>query len=317
MNSFEQPATRHISVLPREIIGCFEPLFPGLFLDCTFGGGGHSQAILAAHPENRVVAIDRDLKAIERARPIVKAHGSRLSVVHANFSSLAECLNGELPSGVLADLGMSTDQLWEGRGFSFEDRQLDMRMNDADKVTAQDLVNSLTAAELTAVLRQGGVRKEARLFASAIAAERPIESATQLAQIIARVAPRRPTKRDGSKSAHPATVVFQALRIVVNNEVGELNTLLDQIPNCIDRSQGRLAIIAFHSLEDQIVAKRMRQWGHGAEWSANWPGSGAGNSDLIGRLLTPHAVVPGQDEIDRNPSSRSARLRIFEFCKVV
>jgi len=302
--------TVHIPVLVREVVELLEAGRGGDFLDCTLGGAGHTRAILAASPEARVWALDRDRRAIERARRALGDELGRVTVTQGRFSEAGSVYADRRFDGVLADLGLSTDQLREGRGFAFsEDAPLDMRMNEADTLTAHDLVNTSTEQELFVLLRKGGVGNEARAVARAIVRERPIETTRALAAIVVRVVPSS-RGRSGEKKSHPATVVFQALRIAVNDEFGEIERLLAAVPALV-KPGARTAIITFHSLEDKLVTETMRRWEGGGEYSAQWPG--AYRPEPLGRLVTRKPVVAGGDEVARNPSSRSARLRVFRF----
>jgi 16S rRNA (cytosine1402-N4)-methyltransferase len=310
MNS-ELATTRHRAVLQQEVLSFFAPLFPGQFLDFTLGGGGHTRLILNAHPENRIAAFDRDINAIKRAATWQQEYGDRLKITHSSFAQAARALPQHSFAGLLADLGLSTDQLFEDRGFSFHDQgPLDMRMDQGGDLTAAQLVNELETSELIAVLRSGGVTADARLFARIIVDNRPFLSAKDLAQAIYNNTPIPLRPKNGS---HPATVVFQALRIAVNREFDQLEQLLDCAPKLVRQNGGRCALIAFHSLEDKFLAKKMRQWENGGEWSAAMP-TGTRPAPSLGKLLTPKAVQPGSTEVAENPSARSARLRVFEFC---
>lgn len=297
--------SRHVPVMLAEVMEWLRADQEGLFLDCTAGGGGHTRELLNANKGNRVVALDRDPSAIERLEREAERN-DRLEIRSAAFSDIAELYQLRIFNGVLADLGVSTDQLKSDRGFSFqEDAPLDMRMDSEQGFTAHELVNESEPQELFKVLKTGGVGREASSVVSAIVAARPIESTGALARVInvalAGKAPRKKT--------NPATVVFQALRIAVNDELSELKALLDIAPKIV-REQGRLAVICFHSLEDRVVTNTMRKWA-GSGVPALWPG--LKQEESLGTLLTRRPIAPSQQEIDRNASARSARLRIFEF----
>lgn len=278
----------------------------GTFLDCTVGGGGHALAVLAANSENSLVGIDRDERAVARSTARLEHFGPRAEITQAPFASAAWRFAGRKFDGVLADLGLSSDQLREGRGFSFSDTgELDMRMDQGATLTAGQIVNGFSESDLFRVLKQGGVGKEARIAARAIVAARPVNSSRELADLLSSALARYTLK----KKVHPATVVFQAIRMAVNDEISQLQSFLQDVPSLMGPG-GRLVVISFHSLEDKLVARTMRDWSCG-EFSALWPGSTRRSS--IGELLTRKAVTPGADEIDRNPASRSARLRAFAF----
>ncbi|MFM1848659.1 MAG: hypothetical protein RL417_2133 [Pseudomonadota bacterium] len=302
--------TQHVAVLKGEVVDLLEASRGGEFLDCTLGGAGHTRAILEASTDNRVSAVDRDARAIARARESLAQFGDRASLSHGAFSAVGDLFKGRRFDGILADLGLSTDQLKEGRGFAFsEDAPLDMRMNEDDPLTAYELVNAASEHDLFVLLRKGGVGPEAKAIARAVVKARPVETTKALAEIVVKAAP--PGRgRGGEKRSHPATVTFQALRIAVNDEFGEIERLLAAVPTLM-RSGGRTAIITFHSLEDKIVTETMRRWEGGGEFSAQWPG--AFRHEPLGRLVTRKPVVPSEEEVSRNPSSRSARLRVFRF----
>lgn len=296
-------ATRHIPVLEREVIAALGAERGGHYLDCTLGGGGHSNALLRAHPETTVVATDRDPRAVERARERFR-HESRITIHHGRFSEVAHLVGEERFDGIFADLGMSTDQLYESRGFSFRDADaLDMRMDVTDVTTAASLVNEASPGELIRVLKSGGVGREASRIVAEVVRSRPVVSAQQLSELVCRVVPR-------TGGSHPATVVFQALRIAVNREFEEIDALLAAVPQLI-RPGGRLAIICFHSLEDQRVTRHLRRWAAGDTTPAAQ--RGPQSDQPLGRLLTKHAIEPTAEEVAENPASRSARLRVFEF----
>jgi 16S rRNA (cytosine1402-N4)-methyltransferase len=203
---------------------------------------------------------------------------------------------------------MSTDQLREGRGFSFADAEaLDMRMNDEGAgMTAAEFVNTSSERDIYVALAEGGVGATARAIASILVRERPFESAVQLAEVI-RMS--HLGKRSESK-VHPATVVFQALRMKVNREREEIEALLDAAPRLV-KSGGRLAVITFHSVEDKLVTNRMRRWESAGSYPASWRGSRT--EKRLGRVVSRKPIVPNEEERLRNPASRSARLRVFEF----
>lgn len=298
--------TRHISVMAREVVDLLLAENGGRFLDCTLGGAGHTIAILRANQSNTVVALDRDMRAIERARGSLAEFGQRVEIRHAAFGDAAEAVDGYF-KGAIADLGLSTDQLFEGRGFSFNDEEsLDMRMDESKGVTAAEILNSYSESELYRILRRGGVGPEARAIVGAVIRNRPIKSASELAAIINQLS----FAKKSEKKVNPATVVFQALRIEVNGEFEEISKLLDSAPKLFGGG-GRLAVITFHSLEDKLVTSEMRRWEGAASMPALWPGRR--EVKIFGKLLTKKPIIPSDEEIRSNPSARSARLRVFEF----
>lgn len=297
----------HVPVMADQVVDVLGARQGGIFLDCTFGGGGHTRALLDANPDVWVVALDRDGRAIERAREWAFVYGDRLEILHARFSQAKTVTAANRFDGVLADLGMSTDQLREGRGFSFADQDtLDMRMNEAEGQSAQEFLNTASEREIFLALAEGGVGKNARLLAKLMVRERPFESATQLADVI------RSSRlgKGGDSKVHAATVVFQALRMKINNERSEVESLLSDA-SALCKPGGKLAVITFHSIEDQIVMGTMREWASAGTFPASW--RGARDSRSLGRLITKKPLVPDDAEVESNPASRSARLRVFEF----
>ncbi len=292
----------HIPVLTTQVLTFLLASEGGRFLDCTLGGGGHSLALIQANPINTILSIDRDEEALIRTDPIF-ADCSRIERKHGRFSDLSLITRGQKFKGVLADLGCSTQQLKGGRGFSFSDQgSLDMRMDQSNPKSAAKIVNQSTEKELFIILKRGGVGNEAKKIARAIVDNRPIETPKQLAAVISGAS------KAGSTSA-AATVPFQAIRMEVNDEIAEIESLLEIIPKIVE-SRGRAAIITFHSIEDKVVTSRMREWASGGTAPASWGGS---QEKVLGKLLTKKPIVPEEQEIEANPSARSARLRVFEF----
>lgn len=298
--------TVHIPVLEREVCEYLQAERGGRFIDCTLGGGGHTIAILKSNPANTVVAVDRDLRALDRARERLKSFGDRVKLVHGRFSKVTEVVSNETFDGMLVDLGISTDQLKENRGFSFGDSaELDMRMDESESISARDIVNNTSERELFLILKKGGVGSEAKTVAHAIVQARPITETRELARVINTSIAGQSRK----KQTNPSTVVFQAIRIAVNGELQEIEELMAAAPTLV-RGGGRLAMITFHSLEDQLVTSTMRSWEQAGDFPASWRGP-RGRS--LGKMVERKAVAPSEEETTRNASSRSARLRVFEF----
>ena len=299
--------TTHVPVMLKEVLQMLNADKGGEFLDCTLGGAGHTVAILNANKKNIVVGVDRDSRAVIRAGRRLEEFSPRVKIVHSAFSHIREALEGHKFDGILLDLGLSTDQLKENRGFSFNDSSnLDMRMDESQELTAYLVVNKTSERELIKILKQGGVGKEAAAAARAIVKARPINKTAELSRVINRVL----SSKGKAKKTNPATVVFQAIRMAVNDEINEIHGLLQDIPALI-KEGGRLAVICFHSLEDQWVTRTMRDWSSRGSYPALWRGKVKEKS--LGKLLTRKALVPSAQEIKSNPASRSARLRVFEF----
>ncbi|MBN8548987.1 MAG: 16S rRNA (cytosine(1402)-N(4))-methyltransferase RsmH [Deltaproteobacteria bacterium] len=306
--------TQHIPVLESEVLEYLQAAAGGNFLDCTLGGAGHTLAILQANPKNTVTASDRDERALKRAAVRLADHASRVTLLHADFAALSGLLKDQTFDGMLADLGISTDQLKENRGFSFnDDAALDMRMDESQGQSAADIVNGASAQQIFVLLKQGGVGNEARAIANAIVERRPYGTAKELAAVVNQTFARVARGKAAQKKVNPSTVVFQALRIAVNREFEHIESLMELAPRLI-RSGGRIAIITFHSLEDRVVARKMREWESGGEFSARSPGSM--RAKRLGHVVERKGIEPSAEEVTRNPSARSACLRVFEFSSI-
>ena len=304
-------AYRHEPVLCAEVLDCAPPQ-PRLLVDATLGGGGHALALLERFPRAELFGCDRDPEAVAAARARLEPASGRVLIKQARFSELPHHLLAASVNYLLADLGVSSHQLDTGpRGFSFtQDGPLDMRMDPgAAGPTAATLVNTLRPPALLDVLRRFGEERFAPRIVQAIAAaraEQPIETTGRLARIVAQAVPAKFQRR----GFHPATRVFQALRIAVNDELGELERLLDGALPLLAPG-GRLAIIAFHSLEDRLVKDRFRDWEQPCTCPPNMPACVCGKVPL-GRRVTRKPITASEAEAARNPRSRSARLRVFE-----
>ena len=310
---------RHVPVLLRESLRWLAPERGGVFVDCTLGAGGHAEALLAATPADgaeplRLVGIDRDPEALAIAAERLAPFGDRVLLTEGNFHDLgdvlAEALGEPVPplAGVLADLGVSSMQLdTPERGFSFRfDAPLDMRMGRGG-LTAQEIVNTYSEAELENIFREHGDERQARKVARRVVEARretPITTTGQLKAVVEEAkGPARPYGR-GSR-IDPSTRVFQALRIEVNEELSGLNRFLDQAVRMLD-AEGRLVVISYHSGEDRIVKHGLRGMARGEKDPVT--GRTLAESRLI-EVLTKKPVRPGEEEVSVNPRSRSARLR--------
>ena len=292
----------HLPVLCVELVAALAPVPGDLIVDGTFGRGGHTRALLAA-AACRIVAVDRDPDAVAAAADLMAAFPDRLTVRLGRFADM-EALVGEPADGVALDLGVSSPQLDDpARGFSFRfDAPLDMRMERTGP-TAADLVNHLPEAELAALIRELGEERHARRVARAIVAARPIARTGRLAEVVRAAVPR---SRDG---IDPATRTFQALRLQVNDELGELSRGLCAAERLL-KPGGRLAVISFHSLEDRRVKRFLgRRAGTAGRGSRHRPASAAERRPPSFRLLQRRPVTPSDQEVAANPRARSARLR--------
>ncbi len=291
----------HIPVLLRPLLQAVAPV-SGVWLDGTFGAGGYARGLLEAGAD-RVIGIDRDPTVFRMAESWAAAHGGRLKLVQGTFSDL-DTLAGEPLDGVVLDLGVSSMQIDAAdRGFSFmKDGPLDMRMGEGGP-SAADLVNTMTEAQLADILYNYGEERASRRIARAIVAARPFETTLQLAAVIERCLPR--TKPGQS---HAATRSFQALRIAVNDEFGQLEAGLAAAERAL-KPGGQLAVVSFHSLEDRVI-KRFFQLRSGAEGQGNRYAPERAPTVAAFTMTTRRAVVPDEVELAQNPRARSAKLRI-------
>ncbi|HKD46312.1 MAG TPA: 16S rRNA (cytosine(1402)-N(4))-methyltransferase RsmH [Rhizomicrobium sp.] len=294
----------HLPVMLKEVVAAIAPKDGGHYVDGTFGGGGYSRAILEA-ADCRVLGIDRDPEAIVRGQALVEHFGGRLTLVEGEFSRMDEFT--EETDGVVLDLGVSSFQFdTPARGFSFrEEGPLDMRMSLAGE-SAADLVNESEERDLAHVIARYGEEKNARRIARAIIAARPIVTTTQLARIVSDAQ----GPKAQSLSIHPATRTFQALRIRVNDELGELERGLGAAMRIL-APEGRLAVVSFHSLEDRIVKQFLSRHSQARPRASRHAPEQRHDAAAL-RLLTKSPQTPSKDEIQRNPRARSAKLRFAE-----
>ncbi len=294
----------HLPVMLSEVIAALAPRDGASYIDGTFGGGGYAKAILEA-ADCRVLGIDRDPHAIARGQALVEKFNGRLTLVEGEFSRM-DALAG--PSdGIVLDLGVSSFQFdTPSRGFSFrESGPLDMRMSLSGE-SAADFVNSASHSELASVIARLGEEKNARRIASAIIAARPVTTTAELASIVSEAQGPAALRH----AIHPATRTFQALRIHVNDELGELERGLDAALSLL-KPMGRLAVVSFHSLEDRIVKQFFSSHSNAApRASRHAPETARATAPL--RLITSRPQTPSSAEIAENPRSRSAKLRVAE-----
>lgn len=304
-------AAGHISVLLEAVVAALAPRDDAVYVDATFGGGGYSEALLnAAHC--RVFGIDRDPEAVRRGRDLAERYGERLRILEGCFGDMAQLLapvKTDPVAGIALDLGVSSTQLdTPERGFSFRfDGPLDMRMSGAGQ-SAADLVATLSESALAGVIGGFGEERFARRIARAIKTarqRRPIQRTTELAEIVRAAIPQSEPGQD------PATRTFQALRIAVNDELGELDRGLAAAEQLL-MPGGRLAVVSFHSLEDRRVKEFLRRRSDMAPRASRHLPVGAGSPPPSFTLLTRRAVRPSAAEIAHNPRARAARLRAAE-----
>ena len=291
---------RHVPVLFQEAIDFLRVRAGGTYVDCTLGLGGHAEGIVRRlGSQGHLIAFDRDPEALQLAKARLAAVAAELgsqapkvTLIGEAFSTIAGHIKPGTVDGLLADFGVSSLQFDEAhRGFSFQaDSPIDMRMDTRSGMTAEQVVNEADERELADLIYEYGEERRSRRIARAIVRGRPVKSTGQLARLIASAAPAMKQER-----IHPATRTFQALRIYVNRELDEIKALFEAAPKLLKPS-ARLVVISFHSLEDRIAKDSLREGAHKGTWE----------------ILTRKPVTAGEDEMERNPRSRSAKLRAAE-----
>ena len=304
----------HVSVLLDECIEALNIRPDGINVDGTLGGAGHSYHIAEKLTTGRLIGIDRDPVALAAAGKRLEPFGDRVTLVHSNFCRMAQVLEElEIPGvdGILLDLGVSSPQLDDGaRGFSYmADAPLDMRMDSGDALTAHTVVNTWSQEELKRILYDYGEERYAPAIAAAIVRRRetaPIETTLELVDVIRSAMPAAALR----EKQHPAKRSFQAIRIAVNDELNSVSQAMEtMIPKL--NPGGRLAVITFHSLEDRIVKSAMAAGAKGCICPPEFPVCVCGRKPQV-KLLTRKPIVSGDEELDRNPRARSAKLRVCE-----
>lgn len=305
----------HKPIMLGQVVTALLPERGGIYVDCTLGGGGHSEAILARLPEGaKLIGIDRDGDALAAAQERLKPFGDKFKAVRGNFFDIKRILlqeGIESVDGILADLGVSSWQLDNPqRGFSYmQDAPLDMRMDDRSALTARDVVNEYGQQELTRLLRDYGEERWASRIASFIVEKRQqesIETTGQLVEIIKAAIPAS-ARREGP---HPAKRSFQAIRVEVNDELAGLGKSLEDMVDCLG-SFGRLAVISFHSLEDRIAKQTFARLQNPCECSPKAPMCTCGKKPVV-TVITRKPITATESELEDNPRARSAKLRVVE-----
>ena len=304
----------HVSVLLDECLEGLNIKPEGIYVDGTLGGAGHSSQIAKRLTTGRLIGIDRDPVALKAAGERLAPFGDRVTLVHSNFCEIAQVLkdlNIEGVDGILLDLGVSSPQLDDGsRGFSYmADAPLDMRMNSEDALSAYEIVNTWSFEELKRILYDYGEERYAPRIASAICSRRetkPIETTLELVDVIRGAMPAVALR----EKQHPAKRSFQAIRIAVNDELGSVEKVMKDAIPCL-KPGGRLAVITFHSLEDRIVKNAMAEAAKGCTCPPSFPVCVCGKKPLV-QLVTRKPIVSGDEELERNPRARSAKLRVCE-----
>ena len=309
-------AYRHIPVMLNEAIHYLNCRPGKTYTDCTLGGSGHAKAICERIlPDGLFIGIDQDIDALTNAQKALQSYSSNIRLFHGNFKNLPQFLaqiNIDAVDGILLDLGLSLHQLENsGRGFSFnKDEPLDMRMDKQSATKADDLVNDLAEQELRKIFNDYGEERWSKRIARSVVKNRrqkKIQTSQELTQIILRAIPRqRPSKH----RIHPATRVFMALRIAVNQELEVLNAFMAAVADWLN-PKGRLCVLSFHSLEDRIVKQHIKAMEKGCTCPPKLPECACGKKSVM-RSLTKKVVRPGKEEIAVNPMARSTRLRAAE-----
>ncbi len=305
----------HIPILQDVLLDSLKLHSNGIIVDCTLGFGGHSLALLETYKQCRIVGIDRDETALNLVKTRFEQAGlsDRVEFFHSDFGSAL----GRLPKeqlhqvcAIIADIGVSSMQLDDkARGFSFESSNLDMRMDTRQAKNAHSVINTYSAYELERVLRDYGEIRESKKLTNAIMQARPITSGIELCEVVGKVLPR-------TNSLHPATRVFQAIRIEVNGELAQLQSLLDflkQLARSSDLANVRVCVISFHSLEDRIIKNAFRDFSLRCICPANVMKCECGGNNALGNIITKKPLLPNEKEIQYNPRARSAKMRIFDI----
>ena len=300
----------HIPVLYREVIEAFEDISEGIIIDCTMGYGGHSSMILEKNPNVQLIAIDQDQTAIDFSTKRLEKYAPRVSIRKGRFSQVIQEILKEVDpkqiKGILADIGVSSLQLdQKERGFSYESNTLDMRMDKDASLNASQVVNEYAKSDLEKILLEYGELRNYKKIADVIVQNRPFYSAKELSDTIKPHMPR-------GKKIHPATLLMQAIRIEVNDELGELKSLLSSIEDA-KLPEAKIAIISFHSLEDRIVKKEFLKWSKSCICPPEAFRCTCGNNHQLGKVLSKKPIMAKDDELKENARSRSAKMRLFQM----
>jgi len=298
----------HFPVMAQEVVEYLTAKPKSLIVDATLGGGGHSKEILSRFKDIELIGIDRDIDAIEAAKENLKEFGDRVSFVQDNFSNIKDIVGNHKIGGVLFDLGVSSHQIdTADRGFSFQaDAPLDMRMDRSAKVTASELINNLDQEEIERIIKEYGEERYFKRIVSAIVDGRPISTTSELADIVKRSIPRTSPVNTTKSIAR----VFQAFRIAVNNELDSLKKALEDSIDLL-APKGRIVVISYHSLEDRIVKDVFKRESIDCICPPKLPACVCNHRRKL-NIITKKPVTPGNDELQENPRSRSAKLRTAE-----
>ena len=295
----------HIPVLYNEVLDCFKDINKGYIIDCTTGYAGHSSGLLNQNSSVQLICNDQDDEALEFSKKRLKEFEKRVEFNKGNFEDIIKKFEDYPIRGILADIGVSSLQLDKlDRGFSFNSKNLDMRMNQNQILDASTVVNSYSQVELENIFKEYGEIREYKKVASLIVQNRPFYSAKELADFFYNKLPKG--------KIHPATLIFQAIRIEVNDELGVLDRLFKsmeeaKLKDCI------VAIISFHSLEDRVVKNYFKKWSENCICPKDAFRCECGKNHALGKIITKKPIIATNFEIKQNPRSRSAKLRVFRF----
>ena len=295
----------HIPVLYNEVLDCFKDINKGYIIDCTTGYAGHSSGLLNQNSSVKLICNDQDDEALNFSKNRLKDFENRVEFNKGNFENIIKKFEDYPIRGILADIGVSSLQLDKlDRGFSFNSKNLDMRMNQNQILDASTVVNSYSQVELENIFKEYGEIREYKKVASLIVQNRPFYSAKELAEFFYNKLPKG--------KIHPATLIFQAIRIEVNDELGVLDRLFksmeeSKLKDCI------VAIISFHSLEDRVVKNYFKKWSENCICPKDAFRCECGKNHSLGEIITKKPIIATNFEIKQNPRSRSAKLRVFRF----
>ena len=295
----------HIPVLYNEVLDCFKDINKGYIIDCTTGYAGHSSGLLNQNSSVKLICNDQDDEALNFSKNRLKDFENRVEFNKGNFEDIIKKFEDYPIRGILADIGVSSLQLDKlDRGFSFNSENLDMRMNQNQILDASTVVNSYSQVELENIFKEYGEIREYKKIASLIVQNRPFYSAKELAEFFYNKLPKG--------KIHPATLIFQAIRIEVNDELGVLDRLFksmeeSKLKDCI------VAIISFHSLEDRVVKNYFKKWSENCICPKDAFRCECGKNHSLGEIITKKPIIATNFEIKQNPRSRSAKLRVFRF----
>ena len=295
----------HIPVLYNEVLDCFKEIKTGYIIDCTTGYAGHSSGLLNQNSSVKLICNDQDDEALNFSKNRLKDFENRVEFNKGNFENIIKKFENYPIRGVLADIGVSSLQLDKlDRGFSFNSENLDMRMNQNQSLDASTVINSYSQVELENIFKEYGEVREYKKIASLIVQNRPFYSSKELAEFFYNKLPKG--------KIHPATLIFQAIRIEVNDELGVLDRLFKsmeeaKLKDCI------VAIISFHSLEDRVVKNYFKKWSENCICPKDAFRCECGKNHALGKIITKKPIIATNFEIKQNPRSRSAKLRVFRF----